>query len=177
MTSGSLRRVLPLLAIPALAFPGCGSADSSGDVGQTTETTTEQCDDLVGVWQADELAGSDEEVGGVYRATLELPARGDANWSESDFIEVWQSWGCVDDKVIGFSDSSARWIDGERVSRDPNPCADTPSSAIRRAETDETIDANSTWVRCRAGLLEEGETIASIAGADTLKRGAFTLDR
>ena len=162
----------------ALIVSSCGAADDDGGEAapSTSLADTTACDDFIGIWEADEEAGGEEEVGGVYRAQLQLPSSGEASWSESDFIEVWESWTCVGDEIIGFSDSSVRWVDGEQITREPNPCQDLTTSAPRVAlPEDDTIVSTNTWVRCRSGRFEEGAPIATIEGDGTLQRNGFTL--
>lgn len=170
------------LLVGLCMFAACGSdgeaTTSTASERAETSTGAASCDGYVGVWEADEEAGSEDEVGGVYRATLQIPPSGEVSWSESDFIEVWNSWGCVGDLIVGFSDSSVRWVDGQQVAREPNPCQDMTVSAPREAlPEDDTIDSTSTWVRCRSGRFEEGITIATAKADGTLTRGGFTLTR
>ncbi len=168
----------------ALVLSSCGTDEADGDgdgdgdeaASATSAVDTTTCDDFVGIWEADEEAGGEDEVGGIYRAQLQLPSSGEASWSESDFIEVWESWSCVGDEIIGFSNSSVRWVDGEQITREPNPCQDLTTSAPRVAvPEDDTIVSTNTWVRCRSGRFEEGAPIATIEDDGTLQRNGFTL--
>ncbi len=174
---GHLVAVFGALISVTILVSSCGNDDDSESITSDAPTVdTAQCDSYVGIWEADEEAGSEDEVGGIYRAQLNLPRAGEATWSESDFIETWRSWSCVGDEIIGFSDSNVRWVDGEQVTRNPNPCPDLTTSEARAAvPEDDTIVSTNTWVRCRGGRLEEGAAIATIGSDGTLERNGFTL--